>query len=124
MVEFNKDNTYVEDLELWEDNTGFDCYLSTWFDTFKKFGINADKDEDLSVDCYLVGHLDDLDKRGLSLQVDYIIKNFCDGYETYETYQLNDREKNVLLELVDDYTQHEFGKTVKELLVGKEQENG
>lgn len=113
MIEFTKDNTTIEDCEIWDDCTGMDCYLSTWFYTFEKFGIKVDNRDHMSIDCYLVCFFDGYD---LDLKVDYVIKNLYNGFETYETYEPNENEKSVLREMLEDFIQHECGKSIKQCL--------
>ena len=111
MIEFNKDNTFIADLEITDALDGVTCALETYFDVDEKFGTHTADDDDTWVNVYVSYFPINNDEIVVEYHVDAPRR-----YYDFNYYKPTEDEKHFLIDLIENYVMRIEQKSVSEML--------
>lgn len=108
--EFTESQLDVQDLEIEDDGTSVTSYIGTYFDVNKKFAVNVGAEDSSWVNFYARYSPDSNE-----LSCFYYVSRENSQSETME-YFPTEKEKNLIISMMEDYCQKEYETTIMNLL--------
>lgn len=108
--EFTANQLDVEALEIEDDGTSVTSYIGTYFDVNKKFAVNVSAEDGSWVNFYAR-----YAPESNELSCYYFINRENSQSETME-YFPTEKEKNLIISLMEDFCQKEYDTTIMNLL--------
>lgn len=108
--EFTASQLDVQDLEIEDDGTSVTSYIGTYFDVNKKFAVNVGAEDSSWVNFYAR-----YAPESNELSCFYYVSRENSQSETME-YFPTEKEKNLIISMMEDYCQKEYETTIMNLL--------
>lgn len=108
--EFRANQLDIQDLEIDDDGTAVTSYIGTYFDVNKKFAVNVGSEDGTWVNFY-ARYVPDANE----LSCFYYVNRENNQSETTE-YFPTEKEKNLIISLMEDYCQKEYQTNIMNLL--------